>query len=256
MKKIGCLLLVVFLLLGMQVPVWSEESSEKQEELITGSLGRLIWQLDTTTHTLNIQCVGGLPDLLSFKPWEEYKDQVEKLVLEYGVTDIPEYAFMDFGSIKEVVIPATVKEIGTCAFLRCSRLEEVKLPELVYSQNLSFSGCDSLKKISFYNPNCYPDSGISINAVICGFSGSAAQQFADQNGYLFEIITEPFGKYGDVNCDEKITADDARYTLRAAVGLEEASESQFLSADVDHNGDITAADARLILRAAVGLDTL
>ena len=48
---------------------------------------------------------------------------------------------------------------------------------------------------------------------------------------------------------------DARYVLRASVGLEDFStnEAVYTAADVDKNGKITASDAREILRASVGL---
>lgn len=61
---------------------------------------------------------------------------------------------------------------------------------------------------------------------------------------------------GDVDADGKISASDARFALRASVGLETLNETEILFADVDYNGIITAADARLILRASVGLETL
>ena len=67
--------------------------------------------------------------------------------------------------------------------------------------------------------------------------------------------TEEF-TLGDVNADGQITSADARTTLRAAVGLDELTESQKKAADADKNGEITSADARLILRASVGLENL
>ena len=59
---------------------------------------------------------------------------------------------------------------------------------------------------------------------------------------------------GDVNQDGKITASDARLTLRAAAGLETLSAEKKSIADIDTNGKITASDARKILRIAAGLD--
>ena len=65
-------------------------------------------------------------------------------------------------------------------------------------------------------------------------------------------------KPGDVDCDGKTTAADARLALRAAVELESYAPDavQFAAADVDYDYAVTAADARLILRAAVRLDLL
>lgn len=60
--------------------------------------------------------------------------------------------------------------------------------------------------------------------------------------------------YGDVNCDGKITAADARLALRASVDLVTLYDQDFLAADVDHSGFVTPEDARLILRWVVGMD--
>lgn len=68
----------------------------------------------------------------------------------------------------------------------------------------------------------------------------------------------PSKHLGDIDNDGQITAVDARYALRSAVGLIKISSdtSAFRAVDVDGDGEITATDARMILRAAVGLETL
>ncbi len=60
---------------------------------------------------------------------------------------------------------------------------------------------------------------------------------------------------GDVDCDGKIKAGDARMVLRASVGLEDfsADKAVYTAADVAADGTISAGDAREILRVAVGL---
>ena len=61
----------------------------------------------------------------------------------------------------------------------------------------------------------------------------------------------------DVNNDSKITAADARLTLRYSVELETFADHQIFSADcAEPIGKITAADARLILRISVELDSV
>ena len=59
---------------------------------------------------------------------------------------------------------------------------------------------------------------------------------------------------GDVNNDGKITASDARTTLRASAKLEELSDELLKIADVDFNGRVSAADARIILRVSAKLE--
>ncbi|MCH5198775.1 MAG: hypothetical protein J1E34_07710, partial [Oscillospiraceae bacterium] len=62
---------------------------------------------------------------------------------------------------------------------------------------------------------------------------------------------------GDTDNDFEVTAADARFTLRLAVGLEECNKDsdQFKAADADGDGTVTASDARAILRVSVGLES-
>ncbi len=63
---------------------------------------------------------------------------------------------------------------------------------------------------------------------------------------------------GDVDSDGKVTAADARLSLRCSVGLENYSKSskQFSACDADSDGKVTASDARKILRFSVGLEKI
>ncbi len=73
--------------------------------------------------------------------------------------------------------------------------------------------------------------------------------FAD--GTKKEIVVS-----GDADGDAKITSADARFALRAAVGLDECDEKTafYKAANVDIADKLSASDARLILRASVGLE--
>lgn len=59
---------------------------------------------------------------------------------------------------------------------------------------------------------------------------------------------------GDVDQNGRVTAADARRTLRVAANLDQFSPEEKAIADVDFNGSITAGDARRILRVAAQLD--
>lgn len=63
---------------------------------------------------------------------------------------------------------------------------------------------------------------------------------------------------GDVDGNGRLTAADARLTLRGAVGLERylPGSQEFAAADTNGNGKLEAADARKVLRGAVALDIL
>ncbi|MBR5234350.1 MAG: dockerin type I repeat-containing protein [Clostridia bacterium] len=58
---------------------------------------------------------------------------------------------------------------------------------------------------------------------------------------------------GDLNLDGKITAADARGTLRISAKLDKADDTQMIIADVTDDKKITASDARSILRASARL---
>lgn len=59
---------------------------------------------------------------------------------------------------------------------------------------------------------------------------------------------------GDINADGRISASDARATLRIGAKLDEATETQKLIADMNDDGKISATDARTILRISAKLE--
>lgn len=59
---------------------------------------------------------------------------------------------------------------------------------------------------------------------------------------------------GDINKDGKLSASDARATLRIGAKLDEATEEQKLIADMNEDGKISATDARTILRISAKLE--
>ena len=73
---------------------------------------------------------------------------------------------------------------------------------------------------------------------------------------VFTISITANYRMGDVDGNGKIQPEDARLTLRAAVGFIRFTGLAFAAADADKDGKITPEDARLILRASVGLEQL
>lgn len=59
---------------------------------------------------------------------------------------------------------------------------------------------------------------------------------------------------GDINTDGRISASDARFTLRVGAKLDEATETQKLIADMNDDGKISATDARTILRISAKIE--
>ncbi len=93
-------------------------------------------------------------------------------------------------------------------------------------------------------------------AVVNGEENNITDPTTKPNETTTEKPTEPKPSYtlGDIDCNGKITAADARLALRISAKLETGTETQLLAADTDKNGRITASDARKILRVAANLD--
>jgi hypothetical protein len=61
--------------------------------------------------------------------WSSLKDEVEKVVINEGVTNVGKHAFLLFSKLKEVKIASTVEIIDVAAFEECTALTEITLPE-------------------------------------------------------------------------------------------------------------------------------
>ena len=74
--------------------------------------------------------------------------QIERVVFGEGVTAIPNSFCYGMKNVTEIVLPSTLKSIGTWAFCDCSRLTTIAIPNSVTSIGSSaFSGCSSLSSI-------------------------------------------------------------------------------------------------------------
>ena len=60
---------------------------------------------------------------------------------------------------------------------------------------------------------------------------------------------------GDITCDGKITAADARITLRVAARVDSAEPIAQLAANCDGKANVSASDARIILRVSARIQT-
>ena len=85
---------------------------------------------------------GGLPTR-NPAPWYQEaisRGNVEKVVIEEGITSVGRHAFEDMYNLKEVVLPQSVTSIGTEAFINIP-LQKINLPEgLTSLENYAVSG--------------------------------------------------------------------------------------------------------------------
>ena len=127
------------------------------------------WTFDLDTKILTISGTGGTTGSSS-KPWEAYVEEIEKVIIEEGITSLST-SFDDCSKLESVSFPSSLTSIsgdfdgcsalkelqfdseckaniiGSMAFANCTALEEVTLPAgTKISGRAVFSGCTSLKK--------------------------------------------------------------------------------------------------------------
>lgn len=115
------------------------------------------YEYDESTKTLtfsgegemNVYTTDVFGDTYIDPEWSSLKDEVEKVVINEGVTNVGKHAFLLFSKLKEVKIASTVEIIDVAAFEECTALTEITLPEgLKEFGKEAFYGCSSLTSIS------------------------------------------------------------------------------------------------------------
>ena len=157
------------------------------------------------------------------------------VTVEDGTKGIAGYAFYWQYGMTEVQLPNTVTNIGDYAFLGCEKLTEIRIPQSVTKIGegaLGYLDADGLKVEGF---------------TIYGVAGSAAQQYAEENGFEF-IEVEPEYTLGDVDANGSVDISDLRLVLRAVCGKTELTDNQKLAADVEKDNAVNIQDLRKILR--------
>lgn len=98
------------------------------------------------------------------------KYQIENgtCIIPFGTKAIEKEAFINCTELTHVIIPETVTEIGQNAFYGCTNLEEIRLPKSVKKIGLdAFAFCTNLSHIEVDDDNVVFDSRDNCNAIIC-----------------------------------------------------------------------------------------
>lgn len=136
------------------------------EFLAAGNCGNgIVWKLDSQ-GCLIISGNGNMIDFVSQQPapWYSYVEDITEIVIEDGITGIGAGAFCGLYNLETVTISETVTAIGTEAFWECNWVEKIQIPESV----------TGLGKNAF-----------SADTIIEAKTGSAAHNYAEENGYEF-----------------------------------------------------------------------
>ncbi|MBO5333772.1 MAG: leucine-rich repeat protein [Clostridia bacterium] len=104
---------------------------------ITGTCGdNLIWTFEGSTGKLTISGHGAIEDYSTGnRPWQDFKDDIETVIIGDGVTAIGMNAFYSCYSLSSITIGSGVTAIDDSAFTYCSALESI----MVDSNNKNYS---------------------------------------------------------------------------------------------------------------------
>lgn len=163
-----------------------------------------------------------------------------------GTKGIADYAFEDCTSLESITIPDSVTSIGYGAFYSSTSLVSITIP-------------DSVTSIGEYALGYYSDGYYNQKVegfTICGYPGSAAEQYAIENGFDFVDVSAPEYTIGDVNDDGRITIADAIEVQKHIASIVTLEGEQLAAADTDGDGRITVADAIGIQKHIAGIASL
>lgn len=162
----------------------------------------------------------------------------------------------------EVAIRPGTKGIAGCAFIRCTPLTGITIPESVKRiENMAFYGCTSLKNVTipytvksidnmafgyYYHDDIEQIGGF----IIKGYTDSEAERYAKDNHFRFESLgAVPAVVPGDADGDGDVTSVDVALIQRHCAQLPtNTDEDVLMNADVDGNGVLEIVDATFIQR--------
>lgn len=158
------ILTALALVLGLCTPLGGLLPEAEAAEIVaqgdTSVQGDIHWELDSEgTFTLSGD---GRPPMVSasmqITPWDDYKDQIRRVVIEDGVWNTGEYSFSDCTNLTEVELASSVTTIGDGAFSGCTGLTSIQFPGTLDAiGSNAFSGCTGLTELAF--PNSLEDIG-------------------------------------------------------------------------------------------------
>jgi len=100
------------------------------------------WRFDSATGTLTLSGSGSTTAYSSGTnaPWGRFNGSISKIVVEEGITALPNYIFEYCSSVEEIILPDTLKYLAYNAFNDCYKLNNLIIPASLESFNDSYYG--------------------------------------------------------------------------------------------------------------------
>jgi hypothetical protein len=216
-----------FILQGVTYTVTAEDGVTTKTYTVKATINALIsdisgdcfWTLTGAVgnYTLTVGGNGAMEnydyDNNRLATWNQYSSDIKNVIIEDGVTNIGNWAFVYCSGLTSVVIPNSVTTIGGWSFSDCVSLTSVTIPNSVTSiGNNAFYYCSNLTSISI------PNSVTSIGNAAFGYCSSLRDinvdagnpSYSSENGVMFNknktrLTVCPGGKTGDYTIPNSVT---------------------------------------------------
>ena len=202
-----------------------------------------------------------IPSLDEDNSWGAFEGctSLEKVKLPKNLKKIENKAFYSCSSLKEVELPETVTDIEWSAFAFCTSLENIKIPENVKAiEQYAFCECSKLKSIIIPKKVTqigdyalgYDSALNKMNGfTIYGYSGTAAEEYANNNGFTFIPLDEKRIS-GDATGDGKVNIADVIRIQQKLAGWKVTIDES--ASDVTGDGKVNIADVIRIQQKLAG----
>ncbi len=189
-----------------------------------GVTGNISFSLNYFDATLTLSGNGDMPDYTDDNkaPWAGDSDFIETVTIGDGVTSVGNLSFCGFTALEGVTLGSKVESIGEYAFEGATKLKSVEVPsDVLMIKAGAFKGCSSLENVKFeeglvkiaegafydcpkltsvFIPKSVKKFGATSlgynegeavdGFTIEGYEGSAAQTYAETEGFTFIPIKE------------------------------------------------------------------
>lgn len=250
MKKYIAILMILTILTGsIGTTAFAENGSASQsgDWLYTLSDG----EATVTGYSGGAKAVS-VPDTISGCPVTAigraafFSASFETISIPASVREIGWWAFYGARSLKKLTLTDGLQRVDFGAFINCPSLREVELPSTVYEIGEDAFGvnCRTTTGVPDYPSDRLVSTqsySTDYNFLVRGWSGTAAQYYAQTHGYVFESVDALH--FGDVNADGQINAADM---LMIQNKEPVPTEAQRRSADLNGDGTVDDADAVLL----------
>ena len=149
-------------------------------------------------------------------PWYGSRDEITYILTQYGVKKISSYAFADCNKVAEVYIGDEITEIGDYAFSGCSSLKKITFVGTMakWKEIQIGAGNDVLNKVTIICSDGVINASEGENVLVSGKCGENLFWYVTENVELIIVGTGDMYDYGYMNAPWYTVKKASGYTTR------------------------------------------